>query len=485
MRVPDLPPSSAAMMRDASAYVSDLATPTLRLGVTGLSRAGKTVFITALIRNLLSGGRLPFFGPHAEGRILRAYLEPQPDVAIPRFDYEAHIRTLTNDPPAWPDSTRRISELRVTIEYRSQNALRRAFGPGRLHLDIVDYPGEWLIDLGLMEQSYKAWSAEALALAAARPAAARDFLAFMAALPEGDPEPTAITGAALYTHFLQACRSMDEGLATVGPGRFVTPGDLEGTPLVTFFPLHGPERGSAALRKLLRQRFAAYKDKVVQPFFRDHFRRLDRQIVLIDVLGAVNRGPAAVADLERALGGVLAAFKPGTDHWLSKLLALDFRPQIDRLVFAATKADHVPSSSHDRLEAILAEITQRASQRATGAGAHVHVLALAALRATREAEVKDGGSPLPVIIGVPMAGEQIGATRFDGVTETAVFPGDLPADPQQLRTAPAAADTAGRPRFLRFRPPRLETPGAGGDVAAAPHIRLDRALDVLLSDYLA
>ena len=33
-------------------------TPSVRLGVTGLSRAGKTVFITALVHNLLHGGRL-------------------------------------------------------------------------------------------------------------------------------------------------------------------------------------------------------------------------------------------------------------------------------------------------------------------------------------------------------------------------------------------------------------------------------------------
>ncbi|HEX2147191.1 MAG TPA: YcjX family protein, partial [Pseudorhizobium sp.] len=32
--------------------------PTLRLGVTGLSRAGKTVFISSLVHNLLNGGRL-------------------------------------------------------------------------------------------------------------------------------------------------------------------------------------------------------------------------------------------------------------------------------------------------------------------------------------------------------------------------------------------------------------------------------------------
>jgi len=31
--------------------------PSLRLGVTGLARAGKTVFITALVHNLIHGGR--------------------------------------------------------------------------------------------------------------------------------------------------------------------------------------------------------------------------------------------------------------------------------------------------------------------------------------------------------------------------------------------------------------------------------------------
>ena len=87
-------------------------TPTLRLGVTGLSRSGKTVFITALIRNLVSGGRLPFFAPEADGRIERAYLEPQPDDAVPRFDYEGHLETLGQDPPQWPDSTRRLSQVR-------------------------------------------------------------------------------------------------------------------------------------------------------------------------------------------------------------------------------------------------------------------------------------------------------------------------------------------------------------------------------------
>ena len=40
----------------------------LRLGVTGLSRAGKTVFLTALVDNLIAGARLPVLAASAEGR---------------------------------------------------------------------------------------------------------------------------------------------------------------------------------------------------------------------------------------------------------------------------------------------------------------------------------------------------------------------------------------------------------------------------------
>ena len=82
-------------------------TPTVRLGVTGLSRAGKTVFITALVYNLIHGGRLPLFSAYADGRLSQARLQPQPDDAVPRFDYERHVADLV-EARVWPQSTRRI-----------------------------------------------------------------------------------------------------------------------------------------------------------------------------------------------------------------------------------------------------------------------------------------------------------------------------------------------------------------------------------------
>src|SRR5205823_12923619 len=138
-------------------YGDGLFNPTVRLGVTGLSRAGKTVFITALIHGLTRGGRFPVFEAYDTGRIARAHLEPQPDDAVPRFDYESHVRTLIEE-RRWPNSTGDISELRSDIDYQRQNG-----ADSTLTLDIVAYPGEWLLDLPLLNKSYEQWSAESLA----------------------------------------------------------------------------------------------------------------------------------------------------------------------------------------------------------------------------------------------------------------------------------------------------------------------------------
>lgn len=484
MSLSDLDDTARKVLHRTGALFTDLVTPTMRLGVTGLSRAGKTVFITALIRNLVSGGRLPFFSPEAEGRIERVYLEPQPDDKVPRFDYEAHLETLGSDPPAWPESTRRLSQLRITIEYLSANPLVRAFGPSRLNLDIVDYPGEWLIDLPLLQQSYETWSAAAVAQAREprHLAHAKPWLDVLDTIDPYAPEDeqAALKGTRLFCDYLLALRSSDHVLHMSGPGRFLMPGDLEGSPLLTFFPLpleakRSPTRGSLAA--MMARRFESYKSHVVRPFFRDHFARLDRQIVLVDLLGPLNEGGPPLADLQRALDGVLSAFRTGASTWLASLLGR----RIDKLLFAATKADHIHSSSHDRLEAILRLVTERAMGRATSTGSEVGVQALAALQATREAEAKDGNDLLPCIVGVPLPGERVGTETFDGVQEAAIFPGDLPEDPKKALSPKASP--AGL-HFVRFRPPRVMPPGADGEAAPLPQIRLDRALDFLLSDWL-
>ena len=291
----------------------------------------------------------------------------------------------------------------------------------------------------------------------------------------------AIAGAALFKHYLFAARGIGSADPTLGPGRFLLPGDLEGSPLLTFYPVDAAGGGATGpLARLLERRFEAYKARVVKPFFRDHFARLDRQIVLVDVLAALDQGAAAVADLERALAETLQMFRPGAHTWLNLVLPR----RIDRILFAATKADHLHQSGHDRLEAILSELTQRAANRASFAGAEVKSLAFAALRSTREADVARGGEKLPCIVGTPLPGERIGHQVFDGQKSAVVFPGDLPDDlDAALKLGGPTLDDG--IRALRFRPVRVPPDGPTGIASSWPHIRLDRALDFLLGDRLA
>ena len=459
----------------------------LRLGVTGLSRAGKTVFITALARQLtqLAGpgekNTLPVFRVAAEGRLVGGRLEPQPDDHIARFNYEDHVAALTGPDRHWPQSTRQISELRLRVDYMRRDGFRS--GPSHFHIDIVDYPGEWLLDLPLLKKSYADWSRETFeaSAGAARAPFASNWRGFAATLDPAGPEDEALArrAAEMFTGYLRAARGDVYALSTLPPGRFLMPGDLEGSPALTFAPLQLPEGYEAAkgtLAAMMERRYESYKALVVWPFFRDHFARLDRQIVLVDALAALNSGPDALRDLQNALNEVLGAFRVGRGG----LLATLFRPKIDKILVAATKADHLHHQSHDRLEAILRQLTDRAISRSELYGAEIDVIALAAVRATREAAVRHGRETLDAIVGTPMAGEKLDGQFFDGKSEAAIFPGQLPTDPRQVFRGAGLAipeDDADL-RFLRFRPPLV------GPDDPLPHIRLDRACQFLFGDRL-
>ncbi|TIV57199.1 YcjX family protein [Mesorhizobium sp.] len=471
-----------------SGRTAGLFSPSLRLGVTGLSRAGKTVFISALVHNLIHGGRLPLFEAQKSGRIARAFLEEQPDDAVPRFQYEDHVAALVND-RVWPDSTRAISELRLTIEYESASGWNRLFSAGKLSIDIVDYPGEWLLDLPLLGKSFADFSREAVELATLPvrsdlSQAWRELASTVSPDADAD-EMTARRLAESFAAYLKACKLDERALSTLPPGRFLMPGDLEGSPALTFAPLMTLSQGrprSGSLQAMMERRYEAYKTHVVKPFFREHITRLDRQIVLIDAMQALNAGPAAMADLERAVTEILSCFRPGRGNFLTDF----FSRRIDRILVAATKADHLHHESHDRLQAIVRRLTDRAVARANFSGAAVDVVAMAAVRSTREGSVKQDRETLPVIIGTPLKGETINGETFDGKTETAIFPGDLPEKVDAVFDRSGSSPDNAEPaiRFVRFRPPKLERT-AEGVTLSLPHIRLDRALQFLIGDHLA
>ncbi|AGT07554.1 YcjX family GTP-binding protein [Paracoccus aminophilus] len=442
-----------------------LSDPVLRLGVTGLSRAGKTVFITSLVANLLDRGRMPGLRAASDGAIKAAWLQPQPDDTIPRFEFERHLAEMTGPDPHWPEGTRHVSEMRLSLRVQPRGLIAGMRGQQNLHLDIIDYPGEWLLDLRLMDKSFPEWSAEVLDRMEGRPRA-EDYFDLVRATGPGVPfsEEIAQRLTTGYTDHLRAARAA--GWSDCTPGRFLMPGEMVGSPALTFAPLPHEFAEGAVYREFAR-RYAAYKARVVKPFFRDHFARLDRQVVLMDVLGAIHAGPRAVEDMRRVMGDILSAFRPGRSGWLSQLLGTR---RVERILFAATKADHLNHVQHPRLTNITSAMLRDARDRADFAGARTEAMSIASLRCTTEEMISQAGEELPAVRGTLMDGRQ-----------AAFYPGELPLNPAEL-LAPARqgasewldADYA----IMDFAPaPNTLRPGDG-----PPHIRLDRAAEFLIGD---
>ena len=444
--------------------------PVVRLGVTGLARTGKTEAITSLIQNLLHQGGMPLLSAMGGGRITGVHLGEQPDLTLPRFAFEDHRDALLGQSPSWPESTASISQLRLSLRYRSGAWLKRTMsGDSLLHIDIVDYPGEWLLDLPLMDMDFHSWSAQMFAAAEQEPrqSLAKDWLETTRRtdLNAHWDERDAKRLHQDYTDYLIACRHAPRvKLSLLQPGRFLMPGDLAGSPALTFAPLPlnpGQALKHGSLAAGMAKRFEDYKHLIVWRFFKEHFARIDRQLVLVDLLGAAEGGHVAVSELQDAMVSVLKAFKPGQNAWLGPLL---HGRRVERILFAATKADHLPAAQHDALRRLLTSLLNQAQSRAAFAGAKTSVMALAGLRATLPATATIDGKTVDCVSGIPLDSDKV----------EAVYPGHLPRDLVDLR-----ALSPGAFEILAFKPPSsLE------EIRPFPHINLDRALNELLGDLL-
>lgn len=465
-------PSLLAPFEGAVAGAEDLARALigrdrLRLAVTGLSRAGKTVFLTSLVANLLAAGQgartLPALEAAAGGRLRGARLVPATDQATPRFDSAGHLLALAADPPRWPARTDDLATLEIELELDPRSLFGQAraalTGPRRVTLELLDYPGEWLLDLPMLSQTYAAWSRATLARLrrGRRAEAARDFLHFVDALPAGAGAEEALVrqGFALYRDALRRLRD-DLGFRFLQPGRALNPGPRGEAPLLWFFPLPHPEGGEMA--GLLARRHAAYLADARGSFFDPFFRRFHRQAVLVDALGALHAGEEAFDDTAEALAAIAASLRGGLG-----LFDLLTGQGVRRVAFAATKADHVPARARDALPGLLGDLVGRDPAGPLDAATSVH--AVAAIRCTEDDVATLEGRPVGVVRGVLMQGGQLGK----------VYPGEVP-----LRRPDSRFWEHPFFEMPRFQPPRL----AGDGRAGMPHLGLDVLLAVLIGDLL-
>jgi hypothetical protein len=448
----------------------------IKVAVTGLSRSGKTVFLTSLIANLLAMGTgrptMPALRTHMDksgkDRLRNVRLIPARAGTTPRFDYSGKLADLAGAQPKWPARTDDLAEIELELEIRAGTGLlgqlRGLSGTPRVQLQLLDYPGEWLLDLPLLNLSYRRWSAETLDRLRQQPRSdvAAEFLSFVSHI---DPTRTADDalihrGHRLYKAALERCRA-ELGLRYLQPGRFLTMGARNDAPYLWFFPADNLPAHFAqnSIADLLGARFDAYKAEIRASFFDTHFRDFDRQIVLVDTLGALHAGRTAFEDTERAIGDIAASLAQ-SETMLPRFLG---GSAVERIAFAATKADHVPELHRDNLRALMRDMVRLAREHGPDA---VSYHAVAAVVSTTDgwADQPDGHRE-PVVWGRKL--------------------GEAQPRPYRVGNVPIARppDSFWSGRYFElpvFTPPPIDPNAANG----IPHLGLDQILVDLIGDRL-
>jgi uncharacterized protein len=424
---------------------------TIRIGVTGLARAGKTALLTSIAGNLLAEGAgypaLPSLRARLGNRTLQVTPARAGAESIPRFDVPRHLDSLANDPPLWPDRTDSTSLLALDLTISRSLPLP----PRCFRVELLDYPGEWLLDLPLLHTSFQPWATATLNRLADRPEA-RSFLSFAEALPADaqDDERLANAGSRLYRDTLTALRNA--GLSYLQPGRLLMPPPGPPLPWMTIFPL----RGRGGLARLMSQRFQALQQAIQADLAKPLFARVDRLVILADLLAGLHAGPDAFADAQASLAAAAAAI--GRQGWWSRYLSFRIGG-LKRIAWAASKTDHVARHQRGNLARLLASLAPPAP------GIRTEYVALAAMRCTEDFTWELDGRPVSAVKGH--------VTGSDRLVRS--YPGEVPDTPPDERFW--------QHRFLAlpdFTPARLPQDGRAG----VPHLNLDKLLSFLLEDLL-
>ncbi|MGN1393132.1 MAG: YcjX family protein [Succinivibrionaceae bacterium] len=378
----------------------------IRIGITGLSRDGKTALITSLVNMISSFGedgletRLARFPEYERSKIYYGGIVEGSDLSVARFPYQQSYESLTSSPPVWPVATDGISQIKLEIKYKD-NSLFSVNENKVLYIDIWDYPGEWLMDLMLLNMSYEEFSKKIKE----RVTVINNVIdctswvnAGIVLNPASDvDERKLINVVNLYKDWLKKCK--EYGFAMIVPGRFVLPGALIGAPILEFVPwiwdlpndIDSLKKNS--LYNILKSRYEAYKNQVVEKFYNECFSKIDRQIVVVDCLKALRGGKETFFDINDSFDTLMSNFSYGHGNLFSRI----FAPMIDKVIFVATKADTVTNDQHKNLLSLLRSMVKQSERRVRGEGSNCEYLLLSAIKATNVKEAIYEGNKVQVL----------------------------------------------------------------------------------------
>jgi len=370
-----------------------------RIGIVGLARAGKTVFLTSLIDHLRYHDPARFvLGTDGEARIRKFRTERVDDEWAP-FPYE-HFRDSLVHHAQWPEKTRDRSQFVCTFE-RSDWLLSNA------KLKLYDFPGERIADAAMAGLDYAGWSDHVLDLFQADSDYRGIVSDFMATTPGEDADERQI----VTSYRLALARLILNYNHYVTPSAFLLGADGKrarpGTPEEIaaqrvcgmdgdheFAPLsHEQRKRLPSLAATFTDRYDAYKRSVVVELIKA-LRSCHSLIVLVDVVTLLAGGVSMYNGNLRIIEDLFEVLDPGEGPLgriikdsVSLLLPHHWRPGgIRKVAMAATKLDLVHPSDRDRITILLEQMCRRKAEDRDGLDA-----AFESCSAIASTQMLDGG----------------------------------------------------------------------------------------------
>ncbi len=439
----------------------------IKLGVTGFSRTGKTLFIGSLAHSLLTSdswknkkgqGPLAQFTPFELGQFSCASIRDDVHADLPQFPFRKVRDSLVYEYARWPEPTDGISHLVLDLHYRKKGFVPFFDRESTIQLELVDYPGEWLVDLPMLKLTYDEWSDDVLHKAqnGMREVLSREYFNALKQLDaELQDENTVERLADIWKHYLSA--AANKGLVFNQPGKLLRPGNMLHSPVLRLVPLPEELRHGALAKKLIK-RFKEYQSKVIRPFYKHYFANIDRQIVLVDVLRTLELGQEAYAEIIEGLRVTLKSFNYGKGSFLDWISGHN----TTHVLFAATKADHVIRSDRPKLETLLRKIIRQVDDdnQFKSSVKHQRMMAIASIKAAED-RVTVKLPEREILYGKPL-GSDVSQAYDPGILPVAI-----PPDWAKLDYT-----------FLNFLP--LAMPNALDE--GFPSINIGKALNFLIGD---
>ena len=432
---------------------------TIKIAVTGLSRSGKTVFLTSFLNQLIANDKLPLLNEKIKRPFVARLLPP--DSVYVRFDYYSKLKAFRLKDPKWPKATKSVSKTTLQLEFKSEYAFLKN---QIINIELIDYPGEWLLDLSMLEQDFAQWSEYMLLLADEEKRApfAKEWLDFMNSVDLYKKNENEFLEEQLHDHYSEYLKRLHyHGFSFVQPGRFLEPGDMRDDPLLLFTPLPHPngEVDENSIYAKFQKKYELYIEEVVNRLYLEHFESFDTQIILIDLLKTLEYGYDVFEDMHLSFKNILKSFTYGSNNFLTRF----FNPEINQVIFAATKADHIPTSQHSQYKKLVEEMIWDLKRELDVKHIDTEVMIFAAVKSTRDVKAKIDGKEVDCIRGI-VDGEKEFSTHFPGI---------LPKNYLDKEFWDNSSY-----HFTKFKPISFPL----RDINAVEHIRMDKLIYTILKD---